>query len=30
VTPAATKPNAVYEFKNQNTVVVGFRARRNF
>ncbi len=26
----ATKPTAVYEFKDQNTVVVGFRARRNF
>ena len=30
VTPAATKPTATYEFKDQNTVVVGFRARRNF
>jgi hypothetical protein len=30
VTPASTKPNATYEFKDQNTVVVGFRARRNF
>ena len=28
--PVATKPNAPYEFKDQNTVVVGFRARRNF
>jgi hypothetical protein len=30
VTPAATKPTATYEFKDQNTVVVGLRARRNF
>ena len=30
VTPAATKPTSAYEFKDQNTVVVGFRARRNF
>jgi len=29
-TPAATKPTATYEFKDQNTVVVGLRARRNF
>lgn len=31
VTALATKPPAAaYEFKDQNTVVVGFRARRNF
>ena len=31
VSAAATKPPAVaYEFKDQNTVVLGFRARRNF
>jgi hypothetical protein len=30
VQPLATKPLARYEFKDQNTVVVGFRARRNF
>ena len=30
VTPAVTKPTATYEFRDQNTVVVGFRARRNF
>ncbi len=30
VKPADTKPTASYEFKDQNTVLVGFRARRNF
>jgi hypothetical protein len=30
VSPAVTKPTATYEFKDQNTVVVGLRARRNF
>jgi hypothetical protein len=29
-TPAAPKPTAVYEFKDQNTVVFNVRAQRNF
>ena len=28
--PGATKPDAVYEMKNQGTLTVGFRAQRNF
>jgi hypothetical protein len=30
VSPSATKPTAFYEFKNQNTVLLGLRARRTF
>ena len=30
LTPAAPKPTAVYEFKDQNTVVFNVRAQRNF
>ncbi len=30
LTPAAPKPSTVYEFKDQNTVFLEFRAQRNF
>ncbi len=30
VAPGGTKPPAVYEFKDQGTLTVGFRAQRNF
>ena len=30
LTPAAPKPTAVYEFKDQSTVFLNVRAQRNF
>ncbi len=30
LTPAAPKPTAVYEFKDQNTVALNLRVQRNF
>jgi hypothetical protein len=29
-TPSAPKPTALYEFKDQNTVLLQVRAQRNF